>query len=137
MHKINKAHQVRLMTLESSWRMVGLISCGGLALLILCMAMPIVTSSTNAVESRITTTDSIALAISPNVDIDLTPTAEGSFGATTVAIRVASSSNAGYSLYVNTADGTTSMVNTDANQTASIAPVAKIFKMSLVDGPRL
>lgn len=48
-----------------------------------------------------------------------------------------SSNNAGYSLYVNTADGTTSMVNTDANQTASIAPVAKIFKMSLADGPRL
>ena len=128
MHKINKAHQVRLMTLGSSWRIVGLISCGGLTLLILCMVIPIVTSSTNAVESRISTTDSIALAISPNVDIDLTPTTEGSFGATTVAMRVASSSNAGYSLYVNTADGTTSMVNTDANQTASIAPVAKDSK---------
>ena len=143
MHKINKAHQVRLMTLESSWRMVGLISCGGLALLILFMVMPVVTNRSSALDQAHWTEygavpSAIALSLdTKELETTITPTAGGVTAESTARLSI-NTQNAGFELYLSTLDSTTSMSSTNSdyeiksitNPTASLSPNTWGYRMN-------
>ena len=68
---------------------------------------------------------SIALAISEAPALNITPTASGQFDQTTAQVKVTTSSNNGYKLYLGTADATNAMYSTDNSKTAKINALAE------------
>ena len=57
----------------------------------------------------------ISIGLDPEVDIDVTPTADGTFSSSTASMTVATNSSSGYKIYMKTADGTQNLNGTGTN----------------------
>ncbi len=101
------------------------ISLSLLVLLVLFCFCPVNLQNIQAEEIDPYTTQptTIALAVGEAAAIDITPTATGQFGKTTAQVNVTTNSNAGYKLYLNTADPTNAMYNVNSNSPAEISAV--------------
>ena len=114
---------MRIQTLNKSWY-VGLVGTGVLALLTIAMLCPMTGSGVQAADcttnnpancstqsmstqASVNVAPTIALALQDTIDIDVSPTADGSFGKTTANLAVSTNSNAGYSVYLQAVDGDT------------------------------
>ncbi len=131
--KINKT-TIKPVILKHWYNTVGSLSCMMLTLLILGLLLPVHSTPTHAtdISSRTIIAPSVSVAMTEPDAIDLTPRAEGQFGAVSSKLQVATTNSAGYSIYLNTQDKTNAMVNvyqTEAKQINAIstAQYAKDF----------
>ena len=117
--------KLRLSTIEQR---VGGVSLMLLLLLLFVLFCPVSYQDTQAEEAEpLSSTGhaSIALAISEAPALNITPTASGQFDQTTAQVKVTTSSNNGYKLYLGTADATNAMYSTDNSKTARINALAE------------
>ncbi len=94
-----------------------------LLLLLFVLFCPVSYQDTQAEEVEplaSTSSATIALAISEAPALNITPTASGRFDQTTAQVKVTTSSNNGYKLYLGTADATNAMYSTDNSKAAKI-----------------
>ena len=137
MHKLNKPKQVKPMSLSHWYDTVGLISCTMLGLVSLCLVLPFVTNASSALDGSDYNkpawipSNYVSLSLGSMPAMDITPTGEGgSVGVSQASLKVSTTSNTGYKLYVSTLDHTTAMTSTDANQSAAIASTNTIATAS-------
>ena len=117
--------KLRLSTIEQR---VGGVSLMLLLLLLFVLFCPVSYQDTQAEEVEpLSSTGhaSIALAISEAPALNITPTASGQFDQTTAQVKVTTSSNNGYKLYLGTADATNAMYSTDNSKAAKINALAE------------
>ena len=99
-----------------------------LLLLLFVLFCPVSYQDTQAEEVEplaSTSSATIALAISEAPALNITPTASGRFDQTTAQVKVTTSSNNGYKLYLGTADATNAMYSTDNSKAAKINALAE------------
>ena len=137
MHKLNKPKQVKPMSLSHWYNTVGLISCTMLGLVSLCLVLPFVTNASSALDGSDYNkpawipSNYVSLSLDSMPAMDITPTGEGgSVGVSQASLKVSTTSNTGYKLYVSTLDHTTAMTSTDTNQSAAIASTNTIATAS-------
>ena len=137
MHKLNKPKQVKPMSLSHWYNTVGLISCTMLGLVSLCLVLPFVTNASSALDGSDYNkpawipSNYVSLSLGSMPAMDITPTGEGgSVGVSQASLKVSTTSNTGYKLYVSTLDHTTAMTSTDTNQSAAIASTNTIATAS-------
>ena len=117
--------KLRLSTIEQR---VGGVSLMLLLLLLFVLFCPVSYQDTQAEEVEplaSTSSATIALAISEAPALNITPTASGRFDQTTAQVKVTTSSNNGYKLYLGTADATNAMYSTDNSKAAKINALAE------------
>ncbi len=90
-----------------------------LAFLFLC-PMTITSSYADDFAMRAVITPNISLATDQEVDITITPTGDGQFGQASVNVAIGTTNYVGYSLYAQTNDATTAMINTNGNSSEEI-----------------
>ena len=106
-------------------RTLGYIAVSGTMLLALSLLSPHCYNNTyaNDVTSRTIITPSVSIAMTEPGSIDITPSGGGQFGAVSSKLQVATTNNAGYSIYLNTLDQTNAMVNVNGNNKLSIQAI--------------
>ena len=113
------------------------VSLVALIMLWVWFLCPISTTSTNAKDSpnynkpAWIPSNYVSLSLGSMPAMDITPTGEGgSVGVSQASLKVSTTSNTGYKLYVSTLDHTTAMTSTDTNQSAAIASTNTIATAS-------
>ena len=136
------AHQqtLKIHNIIYSLQLVRILGWGSLLLLFLVVfafLFPISTTSTNAKDSpnynkpAWIPSNYVSLSLGSMPAMDITPTGEGgSVGVSQASLKVSTTSNTGYKLYVSTLDHTTAMTSTDTNQSAAIASTNTIATAS-------
>ena len=118
-------------------RTIGSISSTLLLFLLLALFCPVATNVTNAKDGSDYNkpawipSNYVSLSLGSMPAMDITPTGEGgSVGVSQASLKVSTTSNTGYKLYVSTLDHTTAMTSTDTNQSAAIASTNTIATAS-------
>ena len=120
----------------------GIAGCAGmLGLLAVAMLCPMRSEGASAVDCTADSSDPscliataaadvgvnvapmISMGLTPNVEIDVTPTADGAFQTGTASMNVSTNSASGYSVYMKTGNGKNTLSGTGSN-TSTIGPVA-------------
>lgn len=114
--KVNAS--IRPLSSTKAFRTVGYTSLGLLGLVGLGLICPVSTNSVDAASTaRVTAEaeDILAVGISGNVDISITPSKDGQFGYNSTALTVTTNNPDGYVVYLRTADGKTTLSPDVAN----------------------
>ena len=133
----NVATKLRLSKDEKCLGFVGIGSLILLVLMSLLLLCPIITSASSALDGSDYNkpawipSNYVSLSLGSMPAMDITPTGEGgSVGVSQASLKVSTTSNTGYKLYVSTLDHTTAMTSTDTNQSAAIASTNTIATAS-------
>ena len=133
----NVATKLRLSKDEKCLGFVGIGSLILLVLMSLLLLCPIITNASSAKDGSDYNkpawipSNYVSLSLDSMPAMDITPTGEGgSVGVSQASLKVSTTSNTGYKLYVSTLDHTTAMTSTDANQSAAIASTNTIATAS-------
>ncbi len=100
-----------------------------ITILAITLLLPYCHDTVNAVEDTLTTEaglnvgSMISLALQDNIDIDVVPKGDLTFGSNTAKLTVTTNNRSGYSIYINTADGNTALKSIDSTNTASVASI--------------
>ena len=108
-----------------------------LGMVSLCLVLPFVTNASSAKDGSDYNkpawipSNYVSLSLDSMPAMDITPTGEGgSVGVSQASLKVSTTSNTGYKLYVSTLDHTTAMTSTATNQSATIASTNTIATAS-------
>ncbi len=110
----------KLTTYDKYWRIVGGVSIGLTSMLGVMMICPMVSSSTNALDNTTRSANTtvtvdaaatLAVSLDPKVEMEISPDSAGTFSYGTAKLGVMTNNPTGYSIYMQTADGKSTLNN--------------------------